>query len=128
MVGFGCHFGSILDPFWEPFRESLRKVKIELALKREPHFHCPKGSGNRCFFDVLSQRLPERPLEPLLSLLGSILGRFRDPLGLPISSIFLTVFKHDFQAVLGSPRAPRNIHRRQWGAYSGATIKVHFGT
>ena len=103
-------------------------MKIELAPRRQPHFHCPKGSGNRCFFDVLSQRLPERPLEPLLSLLGSILGRFRDPLGLPISSIFLTVFKHDFQAVLGSPRGPRNIHRRQRRLTSGGTIKVHFST
>ena len=34
---FRFNFGSILGLFWE----TLRKVKIELSLKRQPHFHCP---------------------------------------------------------------------------------------
>ena len=88
LTPFGLHFGV----FWEP----LRKVKIELSLKRQPHFHCPRESENRCFFELLSERPPEHPLEPLLGLFGSIWARFWGPLATPVSLIFLTLFRSRF--------------------------------
>ena len=76
------NFGSILGLFWE----TLRKVKIELSLKRQPHFDCPQGFGNHHFFDLLSERPPEHSPEPLLGVIGSILARFGRPLGSPLQA------------------------------------------
>ena len=87
--------GTILTPFWLRFGTllgSLRKVKIELSPKAGAHFHCPRGSENHCFFDLLSERPPEQPLEALLGVLGSILARFWGPLGTLFSTIFRTFF------------------------------------
>ena len=64
--------GAILPPFWEPFREPLGEVRFEPTLKREPRFHCPRESEKRAFFDLLSERPPEHPLEPLWGGLGGI--------------------------------------------------------
>ena len=89
---FWLHFGSVLGLFWG----SLRKVKIELSLKAGAHFHCPRGSENHCFLDLLSERPPEHHLEPLLGVLGSILARFWGPLGTLFSTIFRTFFRARF--------------------------------
>ena len=85
------NFGSILGLFWE----TLRKVKIELSLKRQPHFDCPQGFGNHHFFDLLSERPPEHSPELLLDVIGSILARFGRPLGEPFAGQngFLESFK-----------------------------------
>ena len=76
------NFGSILGLFWE----TLRKVTIELSLKRQPHFDCPQGFGNHHFFDLLSERPPEHSPELLLDVIGSILARFGRPLGSPLQA------------------------------------------
>ena len=58
-------------------------------------FSAFEGSENLRFFYLLPERLAEHPLEPLLKLLGLILGRFGGPLG----SIF-GAFSKQFRSIL----------------------------
>jgi len=84
---FWLNIGSIFGVFWGP----LEKVKIELPCKQEPHFHCPKGPKNQCFFDILSKRPPEHPWSlfwgPWVDL-GSIWGSLGDPIFHDFSHLF----------------------------------------
>ena len=92
LTPFWLNFGSVLGVFWGP----LRKVKIELSLKREPHFHCPRGSENHSFFDLLSERPPEHPPEPLLESLARFWLDFGVPWGPYFPSFFVPFFELDF--------------------------------
>ena len=85
--------GSLLGEMFGHFLGPAGKVKIELSLKAGAHFHCPRGSENHCFFDLLSERPPEHPLGGIFGLPGSIWARFGGPLGALISLIFRTVFQ-----------------------------------
>ena len=96
-------FGGILEPFWfncssilGVFWESFRKVKIELSLESEPHFHWARRSNNQCFFDNLSKRPPQHSLEPLLGVLGSILAPFGSLLGCSQEQLFGSLFRASF--------------------------------
>ena len=104
---FGSHFASILAPFWESSGDPFEKWKLSSRLKREPHFHCSRVSENHCFFDLLSERPPEPPLEPLLGVLGSILARFWGPLGTLFSTIFRTFFRARFLTPKMSQKYPK---------------------
>ena len=86
-------------------------MKIELSLKAGAHFHCPRGSENHCFFDLLSERPPEHPLEPLLGVLGSILARFWDPLE-PYFPLCLVPF---FESIFNTKNVPKRDQKGREG-------------
>jgi len=58
-------------------------VKIELSLGRGFIFHCPRGSENLTFFDMLSERPPEHPRGLIFGLPGVQNGSFWGPFGEP---------------------------------------------
>ena len=59
LVPLWFHFGSILGAFVVHFWKYLEKVKIELPLTREPHFHCPRGLENQCFSTFFQHSVQE---------------------------------------------------------------------
>ena len=92
-------------------------MKIELPLAREPHFHCPRGLENQCFFNLFSTFCPRGLRSTLLEPFLAFLARFWLDLGIPWGAQ-LPHFSHPFfDTVLrpfqGPPGTPPGEGRRQ---------------
>ena len=88
---FGINFGSIFDAFWE----TLCKVKIELALRRQPHFQTFRVSRIRYFCDFLPTSRWEHPKVYLFLKILRFGLHFWVPVG-PHFHFFSTPFSRAF--------------------------------
>ena len=72
---FGLCLGILFCLFWVPGA----KVKIELSLESEPHFHSPKAPGSHVFFDTFSKTAWGHPLEARFPYFARFSGRPKLP-------------------------------------------------
>ena len=93
------NLGAIWTPFWCQFgtllgvpAKSEKSQILTLFTTLQPHRPPPKHTKKRTFSGVCPRTPPETPSKSSFYLLGSILGRFWDPLGTPISLIVCTIF------------------------------------